>query len=512
MANVINLWNGIVQPVQDVNVASITAFKTMIDETWDKKIEENTCIGRKHRNIIHEVIRDFMKSYPKMDETRKSPLGAPMQWLTQYYILKNEYHKTMVAYDNGSLNTKFKTLNIYMITTVGQYILYIVFCIISGKNHDGTPYIYDTEITSNDKSLINERIKYACKQILQDQLTMALRIRNKFMFIGSPMYLWFNVNGSQIYREVYKPTANSQNKDIGSLLYAFMYYLSISGRYLNDFALLKFTYLGESWTFSLSVPEYILYGLGYSVFDTIEKFSDDAILVYIRTNNKNGYDYVEFNKKGIAKVTEAKPDNDKRIHAIRLINDSTDVQHIHFGFRNMVIINNECANIQSSAEDATDTGHHQDSKINIEVEDDDDDDDDVDDDDYDYDYDYNVEPTPIPKPNPRPPFPRHNGYHKRPNLLPVETPDPVKKDADRIRLNNHILNTLDHNLNSIGRYCCDTESVDRLEHHIETLGQYAVILARKINIQTLLFPWPLPTVHPHAIDGSIPPHGRYTIL
>ncbi|AGJ92156.1 P4c [Vaccinia virus] len=281
-----------------------------------------------------------------------------------------------------------------------------------------------------------------------------------------------------------------------------MYYLSISGRFLNDFALLKFTYLGESWTFSLSVPEYILYGLGYSVFDTIEKFSNDAILVYIRTNNRNGYDYVEFNKKGIAKVTEAKPDNDKRIHAIRLINDSSDVQRIHFGFRNMVIINNECANIQSSAENATDTGHHQDSKINIEVEDDDD----VIDDD-----DYNPKPTPIPEPHPRPPFPRHE-YHKRPKLLPVEEPDPVKKDADRIRLDNHILNTLDHNLNFIGHYCCDTAAVDRLEHHIETLGQYAVILARKINMQTLLFPWPLPTVHPHAIDGSIPPHGRSTIL
>ncbi|AGJ91341.1 P4c [Vaccinia virus] len=502
MANIINLWNGIVPTVQDVNVASITAFKSMIDETWDKKIEANTCISRKHRNIIHEVIRDFMKAYPKMDENKKSPLGAPMQWLTQYYILKNEYHKTMLAYDNGSLNTKFKTLNIYMITNVGQYILYIVFCIISGKNHDGTPYIYDSEITSNDKNLINERIKYACKQILHGQLTIALRIRNKFMFIGSPMYLWFNVNGSQVYHDIYDRNAGFHNKEIGRLLYAFMYYLSISGRFLNDFALLKFTYLGESWTFSLSVPEYILYGLGYSVFDTIEKFSNDAILVYIRTNNRNGYDYVEFNKKGIAKVTEAKPDNDKRIHAIRLINDSSDVQRIHFGFRNMVIINNECANIQSSAENATDTGHHQDSKINIEVEDDDD----VIDDD-----DYNPKPTPIPEPHPRPPFPRHE-YHKRPKLLPVEEPDPVKKDADRIRLDNHILNTLDHNLNFIGHYCCDTAAVDRLEHHIETLGQYAVILARKINMQTLLFPWPLPTVHPHAIDGSIPPHGRSTIL
>nr|AAA48323.1 unknown reading frame [Vaccinia virus]CAA40576.1 unnamed protein product [Vaccinia virus] len=203
MANIINLWNGIVPTVQDVNVASITAFKSMIDETWDKKIEANTCISRKHRNIIHEVIRDFMKAYPKMDENRKSPLGAPMQWLTQYYILKNEYYKTMLAYDNGSLNTKFKTLNIYMITNVGQYILYIVFCIISGKNHDGTPYIYDSEITSNDKNFINERIKYACKQILHGQLTIALRIRNKFMFIGSPMYLWFNVNGSQVYHDIY---------------------------------------------------------------------------------------------------------------------------------------------------------------------------------------------------------------------------------------------------------------------------------------------------------------------
>ncbi|AUO38447.1 hypothetical protein 44.1rMVA_135 [Vaccinia virus] len=100
---------------------------------------------------------------------------------------------------------------------------------------------------------------------------------------------------------------------------------------MNDFALLKFTYLGESWTFSLSVPEYILYGLGYSVFDTIEKFSNDAILVYIRTNNRNGYDYVEFNKKGIAKVTEAKPDNDKRIHAIRRMKAEREIARKNCG-------------------------------------------------------------------------------------------------------------------------------------------------------------------------------------
>ncbi|AUL80304.1 hypothetical protein [Vaccinia virus] len=64
MANFINLWNGIVPTVQDVNVTSITAFKSMIDETWDKKTEANTSISRKHRNSIHEVIRDFMKAYP----------------------------------------------------------------------------------------------------------------------------------------------------------------------------------------------------------------------------------------------------------------------------------------------------------------------------------------------------------------------------------------------------------------------------------------------------------------
>lgn len=40
MANIINLWNGIVPMVQDVNVASITAFKSMIDETWDKKSKQ----------------------------------------------------------------------------------------------------------------------------------------------------------------------------------------------------------------------------------------------------------------------------------------------------------------------------------------------------------------------------------------------------------------------------------------------------------------------------------------
>ncbi|AUL80607.1 hypothetical protein [Vaccinia virus] len=80
----------------------------------------------------------------------------------------------MVTYDNGSLNTKFKTFIIYMIANVGQYILYIVFCIISGKNHDGTPYIYDSEITNYDKNFINERIKYACKPILHGQLRIAL--------------------------------------------------------------------------------------------------------------------------------------------------------------------------------------------------------------------------------------------------------------------------------------------------------------------------------------------------
>ncbi|AOP31835.1 p4c precursor [Volepox virus] len=497
------------EPVgQTVNVSSITAFKSMIDETWTEPIKATTCIGRKYRNIINSVIRDFMKAYPKMDQNKKSPIDAPMQWLTPYYISKNEYYKTMLAYDNGLLNTRFKTLNVYMITTVGQYILYIVFCIISGKNHDGSPYIYDTEITSNDKQLIYDRIKFSCKQILEDQLIIALRLKNKFMFIGSPMYLWFNVNGAEIYNEIYNKSGGNAypNREIGRLIYAFIHYTSISGRFLNNFALIKFTYLGEAWTFSMSIPEYIFYGLGYSVFDIFEKFSDDAILVYIRTNDKDGYDYVEFNNKGKHQVLEDKPDNDELVHGVRLINDDMETRYIHFGFRNMMIISDNCADIQSSAENATDIGHHKDSKINIEEEDDDDSIPEPDDGADDYD---NTDPTPIPKPKPRPPFPRPNGYpgpSVHPELHKIEKPDPDKKDSDRVKLDNSILNTLDHNLNIIGQYCCDTDAVDRLEHHIETLGQYAVILSRKINMQSLMFPWPMPTVHSHAIDGSIPPH------
>lgn len=56
MANIINLWNGIVPTVQDVNVASITAFKSMIDETWDKKIEANTCISRNIETLFTKLL------------------------------------------------------------------------------------------------------------------------------------------------------------------------------------------------------------------------------------------------------------------------------------------------------------------------------------------------------------------------------------------------------------------------------------------------------------------------
>ncbi|AST09539.1 p4c precursor [NY_014 poxvirus] len=507
MASILDLWNRSESPIKKDNESpSIKLFNDMINELWGKNIEVNTCLSRKHRNIIRKVIRDFMASYPKMDDDMKSPMNVPMQWITEYYIKKNNYQKSMMNYNNKSLYNRYIAIKFDNIKTVGEFVLFKIFNVLSGKNNDGTPYMYDVEIKSKDNH-VYERLFYACKQYLIDQIRITSKYKNKYLFVASPMYLWVNINISKMRQEIDQLRLYTYNT--GLTIAGFLSYMSQTSRELTTEYKLTFTYMGEKWDFGRSISETILYGLSYTVFDDIHTHHSEYIHVYFSTRDDvpGGYKFAIYNKKGKIIIPIDEPSIEKQAYAVRMpVGNDDDKKFEHYGFRNYLLIPEDCEKIQPVISYATDTGHHLDEEIFRYDDNDEDEDDEDEDDDNNYNDFNNITPTPIPNPRPRPPFPRPPGYINRPPLIPVPKPNPNGTDAERVALNNRIINILDRNLNILGSYCCDIKSVKRLQYHIETLGQYALILTRKINIQSLLFPWPLARIHPHAIDGSIPPH------
>ncbi|AEN03719.1 p4c precursor [Yokapox virus] len=513
MTTILDLWNTgdgyDFRSVDDIP-PSIKLFSNMISELWTKKIEQNTCISRKYRNIIRIVIRDFMASYPKMDEDKKSPINAPMQWVTDYYIKKNSYRNAMMEYNNKYLQNLYNSITLLNINTVGEFILFNVFNLLNARNSDKTPYLYDTQITDNDDS-IRETFVTTCVKIFTDQLNIINMHNNKYLFVTVPMYLWYNVSPLEVQQKLKDLKLFKNN--IGLTIYGFFMYMGKISRYLTTSYKLILSYLGEKWEFGRSVSETILYGLGYTVFDNLYAYTNQYIDVYfsMRENVIGGYNFAIYYIRGniLLPINESDIPIEYRSYAIKIATSNyDDTRFAYFSNRNYLLTMDDCTKIEAIPSESTNDGHHLDKYIHRDYGNEDEqhlgneDEQHLGNNSYD-----NIKPTPILKPMPRPPFPRQYDYiNERSILLPIPKTNPNGTYIERMEINNKIIDILDNNLNRLGSYCCDHDSVNRLQNHIETLGQYSLILARKVNIQSLLIPWPLVKINHHSINGTIPPH------
>ncbi|QDJ95054.1 P4c precursor [Hypsugopox virus] len=526
-------------------------FAKLITDTINKKIDvdkngnkdtSTICINRRQRNIIKDVFRYYMMSKPSLTQKEKDELlkknnnvsyygthinDAPLQWVLESFINNNEFYKKLKKEKykkskNGNgkmeeemLETRFKQIkkdnninnaNVWpkpssysdtfnKMETLGEFILFFVFDIIEARKfNEGISTKYN-----NGKPLdLPIRFKYACEQYLYNQIRACNKLKAKNLFIGLPMYYWYQVNPAEVQVILSTLSHYKYAKQIDM----FLRYLSSNGRHFISTTVGKvsLTFLDEEWDFHHSVPEMVLFGLSYSVYDHLVKYGKDKLEVFIMEKNKNskhkdGYKYITVsniyegyvempykkavehevinedvdehslrNNELILKVAEDVLEKAEMSEAIRIIksSDTPDHHHSYYAKRGILLAANECKNLEDSAVDANDDGNEKDTSLLI------------------------VDPF---------------------IYMPMFYPHKDKPTNIRIHLDREIVRRLEDRYNKLNKYCCNDEKVKALEHNFETMRQYAIVLSKKVDYQT--FTHNNVTIPIHSIDHTYPPQKEH---
>ncbi|ASK51324.1 P4c precursor [Eptesipox virus] len=529
----------------------IKDFTKLISDTINTKIEvdkkdnKNTdvstiCINRRQRNIIRDVFRSYMLAKPSLTEEEKKKLltddktntykpyidTAPLQWVTESFINSNTFYaklkkekykknknengnieetleecykniKKTNKIDNAAVFPKppvyYDTFN--KLETLGQFILFFVFDIIEARKFRES---ISTRYNNNKPITLPVRFKYACEQYLLNQIKVCDKLKSKNLFIGLPMYYWFEINPADVTLIVNNITSHYK---YGKQVKMFMRYLSSNGRkYISTtIGKVSLTFLDETWDFHHSVPEIVLFGLSYSVYDHLVKYGKDKLEVFIMEKNKNnkhkdGYKFITVSKnyEGYVEMPYKKAvehevineDIDSRTlnndvlmllaadilqkaelaEAIRIIksSDTPNHHHIHYAKRGILLAAKECKDLEDSPVDANDDGNDKDTSL-LTV------------DSFIY--------------------------------MPIFYPHKDKSTNIRIHLDREIVRRLEDRYNKLSKLCCYTDIVKSLEHNFETMRQYAIILSKKADFQT--YTHNDISIPIHSIDYTYPPQKEH---
>ncbi|QHG62675.1 P4c precursor [Cetacean poxvirus 1] len=463
-------------PFPGFNVGTLDHLKYIVELNWNKELNESSCLSRYERKSIRNVLREFMKSMPRVHHTSKYK-NIQFQLLLMKYIKENEYYKKLLKYDNEYFKQKYdqyvSTITaVSDISTVGKYIIYFVMKIIKAETIRKERFLED-DGENYDLKFISGRIKYACTELFWTTLAISNFYKCYKMFIGIPSYFFHNIIIQEVYDELSKYMMNDKENLSKYTVYNFLNYLTKNERIIDDTNKITLYYVGETWDFNKSVPEFVLEALCYSVKDLYKKVGTIKVLVYAY-DQFGRYQYFMINKDDNGYVEKFPSfQNEDDISAIRINTPLKD----SYNYRNTVVTSYECNELIRN----NNKGEEQDEIIKEFLL------------------------TKIK--------PKHDEVYPKPkdNLI-EDPPSPPPKDDDNIndiikQINEFIKDLNDDRVttNSLFLNILDLqkERFYRLEHHLETMRQFSLILTRKVDRQSN-YNYELVEIPPHSLDKSIP--------
>lgn len=257
---------------------SIRLFVDLVRDTWGTLLSVDSCLSRPQRKIVRNVIRDYMISLPPVSNSA----DMPVQWLLEKHRLRNPYYYYLTTHDSGYLeHCRLAVPQLYAVDTVGQYLVFMVFSILRVE------FLHIASSTSELGNLSESSAASDWEQVMTGALFKLLQFgaylnnthRCTYMFVGAPMY-WLNrIDWYQAYHDI----QNHVNLSTESKMYvAYFEYLRLTDRrepYDGKSVTLEFC--GETWSFDKSAPEFIMEALCYSVHDTIIKHDDSVVRLYL---------------------------------------------------------------------------------------------------------------------------------------------------------------------------------------------------------------------------------------
>lgn len=483
---------------KDPRMKSIQAFGLMVENLWRKPLSERSCLSRAERKCIRNVIRDYMRSV----EPLSSPSGMPVQWLLEECRDQNPYFQRLIQYDKGIFLSRLSELRAYYnVETVGQYVLFMVFCILRVEFLHGSEFV-GLDVNSSRQEL-RHRLTHAFVSLLTYGTYINHYENSAYMFIGAPMYWAQYVDYYWAYKHLYE-NAFVELLPSTKMYRAYFEYVRATIRHTgSEVRSVMLRFCGETWAFSLSAPEFILEALCYTVADTLEKTDDSRVLLYVEElhsydseptylYHELGSTFREVLNSGVPGTRHVQLATHRDISAISIehANGRLDNRDWYFPVYKLVtpsLCGQQLVLQQYVQPEPARRAVQIDLKVTASTE---------------------KEEGESGLPDDEFPEETFPGSPELPEDEPPSrrVPDDFyipDSEQQRVQIIQRQIRWLEHYLRNASKCCHENSRIEsRLRHHLETMRQYSVLLSRKTDIQSGLVTevWP----SPHAVDGSWP--------
>ncbi|WGU15194.1 A-type inclusion protein [Orf virus] len=281
----------------------VEKFRTFVSANWYQPLNSQTCIPIEIRKLVRDLLREYIKNAPSLSDTHKKT-GKPLNLFMKQYVDKNPVYVELFRNNVWMYESAVAIKSFTNVSTVGRLLLMVVYRIMTGATDDG--FIMDNR-NPNDPRDVDTQMDYFCYLFLWYMGSVAFYYNNKSLVFGVPMYWW---RGDGLSTNVHKLLDDYFNKEDpkkdsnGAVTFARYMYITYDkvGDDSTRIPHINISFSGFSTNFVSSVPEFILDGLCYTVYDKITKYGTTFYLdVFMNPTRYNGFTYktLDHSKQGV---------------------------------------------------------------------------------------------------------------------------------------------------------------------------------------------------------------------
>ncbi|WZD66095.1 A-type inclusion body protein [Bovine papular stomatitis virus] len=481
----------------------VARFSYLVQRHWHHPLRSVTCIPREDRKLVRDIIRRYIQLAPKIEGA--NPSRRPLNLYFRKYVEQNPIYKKLFVEDAKLgehakwLDERVKVGEAVHVSTLGRLYLLVVKKLLTGQltvTNDWSMDILGVTEKSSQKD-IDARTSFFCLDFLSSMGNLASYYQNPAIHFGVPMYWWYGVDAKSIYKRLETGWQNSVTTELTRHSLAFIQFMSeVNGTSVGDKDHVKIVFEKlHVFQFVMSVPEFVMDGLCFTAWDEFSKVGTSFTMdIFIHPSEHDGavYKSVDHDAQGVLDQLP-RPDTvdcsavrisyyPDVIYTDKESNDlvkpgSYDLFYYEYGDPNNISRNYYERRDRLTYDGRCDQRHRVWTH--------------ADDDGTTYlrmlwdRYAGNIPVSPFPqKPV--------GSSGSEPSVCVL----PQRVDA--------LLKPLEETI-ATAKTCCEgnREAGKQLEHHVETMRQYAVLVSNKTDVQTCNRPGA--EVTKHAIDGSLPP-------
>ncbi|ADC54005.1 A-type inclusion protein [Pseudocowpox virus] len=281
----------------------VEEFRKFVSATWKEQLNENTCIPIHIRKLVRDLLREYIRRAPPLKNEHKK-IKRPINLFMKEYVEQNPVYIELFKNNVWMHDSAVAIKDFPDMYTLGRLLLMAVYRIMTGATDTGT--IMDSR-DPNDETDVDRQMDYFCYLFLWYMGSIALQYKNKSLIIGIPMYWW---RGEELVKLVHLKLDQHFNEydpdKFSNGAVSFARYMSNTYDKVGDDSSsiphINISFSGFSTNFISSVPEIILDGLCYTVYDKITKYGTTFYLdVFMNPTRYNGFTYktLDHSKQGV---------------------------------------------------------------------------------------------------------------------------------------------------------------------------------------------------------------------